>query len=63
MTLRELVERKYQERHRRAMEEIINGVKDYNEYMFLRGYLRGMHDLLDDIEPYIRDPDAANDEE
>lgn len=63
LTLADLVERKYQQRHRDMMEAIINGVRNWDDYNYVRGYLRGMHDILADIAPYIRDPDKVLDEE
>mgnify|MGYP003661431934 CR=1 FL=1 len=63
MTLKELIERKYKERRVDAMESIINGVRNFEEYQFYRGYIRGMYDFLDDITPYLKDPDGVEDDD
>lgn len=63
MTLEELVRRKHTERFKGVQEGIINGCKDWAEYRYLIGYLRGMYDFLADIEPYLRTNDNWDEEE
>lgn len=63
MTLEELVYRKYNERQKIYKESILTGVENWNEYQRLIGYLLGMSDFLGDIDPLIRDPDSAAEEE
>lgn len=63
MTLHEIVAKRYGERFRNTQEIIINGVQSFEEYRFHIGYLRGMWDLIADIEPLLKDPESANDGE
>lgn len=63
LTLTALIERKFLERRRTRMEALLNSVKDYSEYKYIQGYLQGIHDFwYDDVGPYVRDPESANDE-
>lgn len=60
-TLQEVVRKKYRERYQEMMERVINGVpQDYAEYRRSIGYLRGMWDLMEDIDPLVKDPDSAD---
>lgn len=58
-TLQEVVRKKWVERDRAMKEIIINGVPDFSEYRYHIGYLRGMWDLMDDIDHLLKDPDSA----
>ena len=63
MTLDQLIKSKFDERYRRTMEDIINGLPDYPSYRFCTGQLRGMYDFMADIKDLVKDPDSANDED
>lgn len=61
-TLQEVVRKKWVERDRMMKEVIINGVSDFTEYRYSIGYLRGMYDLMEDIDTLLKDPDSADEE-
>ena len=44
-------------------ETIINGVQTFDEYRYHIGYLKGMWDLMEDIDPLVKDLDAIDDGE
>lgn len=62
MTLRELVYRKFNERLTLVKEHLYNA-PSWEEYQRLRGVYQGMNELMRDIDPYIKDPESAEDEE
>lgn len=62
MNLRDVVNKKRAELNDGVTRIIINGVKNYDEYRFQLGILRGIAELWQDIEPLLRDPDAIEDD-
>jgi hypothetical protein len=63
MTLQGLVYRQYNERLARIKEQIYNGpVADWAEYRYLCGLGHGLTLMLQDIDPYIKDPEGAEDD-
>lgn len=63
MTLVELIRRKHTERFKSVQEGVINGCRDWAEYRYLVGYMRGMYDFMADIEPYLKSQDDLEEED
>lgn len=54
-TMRQLMLDKWVERDRVYKEAVINGARDWAEYRYLIGYLRGMYDFVhEDLDPLLR---------
>lgn len=62
MNLQDIVRKRYRDLDIRTKEIVINGVQTFDEYRYHIGYLRGMWDLMEEIDPLLKDPDSANDE-
>lgn len=63
MNLEELVRRKFDERVAGVTRALVGGVKNYEEYRFQIGMIRGMFDLYEDIAPYFKDPDGFEEDD
>lgn len=58
-TMRQLMMERWKERDRRFKEVVINGAKDWAEYRYMLGYLRGMYDLVhEDLDPVLQKMEA-----
>lgn len=62
MSVEEFIRSKYKERFERIQNVIIQGVPTYEEYRFQLGQLRGLAELMQDLEPIFRDPDSLDEE-
>ena len=63
MTLHEVIQDALEKRQAAYIKALVGGVKSHDEYRFLVGCLRGMVDFYNDIEKYVGDPDAIEDED
>ncbi len=60
-TMRQLMLDRWKERHRSTTELIVNGVRDWAEYRYQIGYLRGMYDLVhEDLDPVLQKLEAMD---
>lgn len=62
MTLEQLVYRKFNERLAIYKDQLFNA-PNWEEYQRLRGYIQGMQELLRELDPIIKDPVDAGDED
>jgi hypothetical protein len=61
VSIEEFIRSKYKERFERIQNVIIQGVPTYEEYRFQLGQLRGLAELMQDLQPLFEDPDKLDD--